>query len=62
MDAQEEQLDQRSHDLQQEIKKVGPDLKEVRMKIQEGMDSLLAATHARVPPDDQDAAVPLAAG
>jgi cytochrome c551/c552 len=33
MDAQEEQLEQRSHDLQQEIKKVGPDLKEVRMKI-----------------------------
>ena len=33
MDAQEEQLDNRSHDLQQEIKKVGPDLKEVRMKI-----------------------------
>ena len=33
MDAQVEQLDQRSHSLLQEIKKVGPDLKEVRMKI-----------------------------
>ena len=33
MDAQVEQLDQRSHNLLQEIKKVGPDLKEVRMKI-----------------------------
>ncbi len=33
MDAQIEQLDQRSHSLLQEIKKVGPDLKEVRMKI-----------------------------
>ncbi len=33
MDAQIEQLDQRSHNLLQEIKKVGPDLKEVRMKI-----------------------------
>ena len=33
MDAQVEQLDQRTHSLLQEIKKVGPDLKEVRMKI-----------------------------
>ena len=33
MDAQVEQLEQRSHNLLQEIKKVGPDLKEVRMKI-----------------------------
>jgi len=33
MDAQAEQLDQRTHSLLQEIKKVGPDLKEVRMKI-----------------------------
>jgi len=33
MDAQMEQLDQRSHNLLQEIKKVAPDLKEVRMKI-----------------------------
>ena len=33
IDAQVEQLDQRSHNLLQEIKKVGPDLKEVRMKI-----------------------------
>jgi len=33
MDAQIEELDQRSHNLLQEIKKVGPDLKEVRMKI-----------------------------
>ncbi len=32
-DGQIEQLDQRSHNLLQEIKKVGPDLKEVRMKI-----------------------------
>ncbi len=31
--AQEEQLEEKSHDLLQEIKKVGPDLKEVRMKI-----------------------------
>jgi cytochrome c2 len=33
MDAQIEQLDQRSHSLLQEIKKIGPDLKEVRMKL-----------------------------
>src|ERR1700704_1692352 len=33
IDAQIEQLEQRSHNLLQEIKKVGPDLKEVRMKI-----------------------------
>jgi hypothetical protein len=33
MDAQIEQLEQRSHNLLQEIKKAGPDLKEVRMKI-----------------------------
>jgi len=33
MDAQIESLDRRSHNLLQEIKKVGPDLKEVRMKI-----------------------------
>jgi cytochrome c551/c552 len=33
MDAQVEQLDEKSHDLLQEVKKVGPDLKEVRMKI-----------------------------
>jgi hypothetical protein len=46
MDAQEEQLDQRSHDLLQEIKKVGPDLKEVRMKIhKEWIPYWLAHTH-----------------
>jgi cytochrome c551/c552 len=33
MDARTEQLEQRSHDLLLELKKVGPDLKEVRMKI-----------------------------
>lgn len=33
MDSQQEQLELKSHDLLQEIKKVGPDLKEVRMKI-----------------------------
>lgn len=33
IDSQIEELDQRSHDLLREIKKVGPDLKEVRMKI-----------------------------
>ena len=33
MDSQQEQLEEKSHDLLQEIKKVGPDLKEVRMKI-----------------------------
>src|SRR3990172_11301333 len=33
MDAQIEQLEQRSHSLLQEIKKIGPDLKEVRMKL-----------------------------
>src|SRR5258706_189813 len=33
MDAQIEELEQRSHNLLEEIKKVGPDLKEVRMKI-----------------------------
>src|SRR5262249_2836541 len=33
IDAQVETLDQRSHNLLLEIKKVGPDLKEVRMKI-----------------------------
>ncbi|MGH9776131.1 MAG: hypothetical protein ACRD50_14425 [Candidatus Acidiferrales bacterium] len=34
LDSQIETLDTRSHNLLQEIKKVGPDLKEVRMKIQ----------------------------
>jgi cytochrome c551/c552 len=33
IDAQVESLDERSHNLLQEIKKVGPDLKEIRMKI-----------------------------
>jgi cytochrome c551/c552 len=33
MDSQQEQMELKSHDLLQEIKKVGPDLKEVRMKI-----------------------------
>jgi len=33
MQSQEQQLEDKSHDLLQEIKKVGPDLKEVRMKI-----------------------------
>ncbi len=33
MDSHQEQLEEKSHDLLQEIKKVGPDLKEVRMKI-----------------------------
>jgi cytochrome c551/c552 len=33
LDAQTETLEERSHDLLEEIKKVGPDLKEVRMKL-----------------------------
>jgi len=33
IDAQIEQIEQRSHNLLQEVKKVGPDLKEVRMKL-----------------------------
>lgn len=33
MDATAESLEQRSHDLLQEIKKVGPDLKEARQKL-----------------------------
>jgi cytochrome c551/c552 len=46
MDAQEEQLENRSHDLQQEIKKVGPDLKEVRFKIhKEWIPNWLEHTH-----------------
>ena len=51
-----------SHNLLQEIKKVGPDLKEVRMKIhKEWIPYWLAHTHD-VPSHHQDAAVPLAAG
>ena len=46
MDAQIEQLEQRSHNLLQEIKKVGPDLKEVRMKIhKEWIPYWLKRTH-----------------
>ncbi len=46
MDGQAEQLEQRSHSLLQEIKKVGPDLKEVRMKIhKEWIPYWLANTH-----------------
>ena len=59
MDAEIESLEGRSHNLLQEIKKVGPDLKEVRMKIAQGMDSVLAGPHHRVPPHNEDAAVPL---
>jgi len=33
LDTQSESLEQRAHDLQQEVKKVGPDLKEARMKL-----------------------------
>ena len=33
IDAQMQQLDELSHSLQQEVKRVGPDLKEVRMKL-----------------------------
>jgi cytochrome c551/c552 len=33
LDTQVESLEQRAHDLQQEVKKVGPDLKEARMKL-----------------------------
>jgi len=46
IDSQIEQLDQRSHSLLEEIKKVGPDLKEVRMKIhKEWIPYWLANTH-----------------
>src|SRR5579862_6289928 len=46
MDGHAEQLEQRSHSLLQEIKKVGPDLKEVRMKIhKEWIPYWLANTH-----------------
>lgn len=33
IDARTEQLDELSHSLQQEVKRVGPDLKEIRMKV-----------------------------
>ena len=46
IDAQVEQLEQRSHNLLEEIKKVGPDLKEVRMKLRkEWIPYWLANTH-----------------
>jgi cytochrome c2 len=46
IDAQIEQLEQRSHNLLQEIKKVGPDLKEIRMKLRkEWIPYWLANTH-----------------
>ena len=58
MDAQIEQLEQRSHNLLQEIKKVGPDLKEVRMKIhKEWIPYWLKHTH-EFRPDHENAAVP----
>ncbi len=51
MDAQVEQLDQRTHSFLQEIKKVGPDLKEVRMKIhKEWIPYWLQHTHEFRPP------------
>ena len=61
MDAQVEQLERRSHTCSQEIKKVGPDLKEVRMKIhKEWIPYWIGHTH-EFRPDHQDAAVPPAA-
>ncbi len=46
IDAQVEQLEQRSHNLLEEIKKIGPDLKEVRMKLRkEWIPYWLANTH-----------------
>jgi hypothetical protein len=50
------------HDLQQEVKKVGPDLKEVRMKLAQGMDSLLAGPYAHVPPTTKMPQFRLSAG
>ena len=45
-----------------EAKRVGPDLKEVRMKMRkEWIPVWLAQTHT-FRPDDEDAAIPLAAG
>jgi len=46
IDAKIEQLDRRSHNLLREIKKVGPDLKEVRMKVhKEWIPNWLKHTH-----------------
>ena len=46
VDAESETLEQRSHNLLQEIKKVGPDLKEVRQKLhKEWIPYWLANTH-----------------
>ena len=46
LDAQSETFEERSHDLLQEIKKVGPDLKEVRQKIhKQWIPYWLANTH-----------------
>jgi cytochrome c551/c552 len=46
MDAQAEQLEDLSHNLQQDVKKVGPDLKEVRMKLRpEWIPYWLGHTH-----------------
>ena len=58
MDAKIEQLDQRSHNLLQEIKKVGPDLKEVRMKIHKEWIPYWIGAHARFPAHHKNAAVP----
>ena len=51
-----EQLDQRSHNLLREIKKVGPDLKEVRMKMHKEWLPFWLGQSARVAARHQDAA------
>ena len=59
MDAERETLEGRSHNLIQEIKKVGPDLKEARQKLHKEWIPYWIAHTTEFRPDYEDAAIPV---
>ena len=58
IDAQIQTLESVSYSLMRESKRVGPDLKEVRMKLRKEWIPGVARANAHLPADDEDAAVP----
>ena len=58
LDGRLQQLDYQSHSLMQDMKKVGPNLKDVRLKLEQELDSGMAEEAYGFPSHHQDAELP----
>ena len=58
IDGRLQQIDFRAHSLMQDVKKVGPNLKDVRLKLNKNWIPTLAEEAQRVPSGHQDAELP----